>query len=220
MRSVQAKLPHLTLIQLTSSTVSTCIYAPYQFTTDKESYIDSVHIADIETHGGWNEFTTYEQSPDYPYIVHLSDIPASGYGPGADGSLAYWILHSCEVIPTPTDFPGEPIQKAFNPWWPIFNGLHAVVGYRTEMTIADSVMGEFGSSIGLGAGFVSSWLMTVSGDSADYIPPIIYLDNFAGIDEPRGRAAVVAVCGHEDDIATDITDMGRPGCLTMWWYEN
>jgi hypothetical protein len=39
---------------------------PYQFTTDKESYIDSVHIADIETYGGWNEFTTYEQSPDYP----------------------------------------------------------------------------------------------------------------------------------------------------------
>jgi len=193
---------------------------PAEVTTDKEYYINSVHIADIETHGGWNEFTTFERSPDYPYIVHLSDIPSSGYGPGAGGSLAYWILHSCEVIPTPEDFPNQPLSTAFAPWWPIFNGLHAVVGYRTEMTIADSVMPEFGSAIGAGAGFVSSWLMTVSNDRADYVPPVIDFDNFAGFDQPRGRAAAVAVCGHEDDVATDVENLGRPDCLTMWWYEN
>jgi hypothetical protein len=46
--------------------------------------------------------------------VYLSDIPSTGYGPGAGGSLAYWILHSCEVIPTPTDYSDADSQEAWD----------------------------------------------------------------------------------------------------------
>lgn len=64
---------------------------PYLSTSDKESNVDSVHIADTEVHGNWHEFWTLYNNGD---ILHLSDIPASGYGGGAGDSLAYWIIHS------------------------------------------------------------------------------------------------------------------------------
>jgi len=34
--------------------------------------------------------------------------------------VAYWIIHSCEVIPTQDDE-----STSFDVWWQIFNGLHA-----------------------------------------------------------------------------------------------
>ena len=190
---------------------------PSQFTSSKQSYIDSVHIADTEVHGNWHEFTTLYNALDY---VQLSDIPSDGYGPGAGGSLAYWILHSCEVIPTPYDYSAANQDQAWAPWWTIFNGMHATVGYRTEMWIGDSVMPNFGSYIGLNAGFVSSWLNVVHDDTAAYVPVQTDNENPNGLQEPYGRAAAVAVCGHGDDIATNIDNLGRPGCLEMWWYDN
>jgi hypothetical protein len=72
-------------------------------------------------------------------------------GPG--NSLGYWIIHSCEVLPTQTDE-----STSFDVWWNIFQGLHAVAGYRTEMWISDGATGPFGFSIGLGAPVVSAWL--------------------------------------------------------------
>ena len=72
--------------------------------------------------------------------MRLSDIPSDGYGGGAGGKLAYWIIHSCEVIPTPTDYSVTDRHIAFDDWFRIFNGMHAVVGYRTEMLIGDKVM--------------------------------------------------------------------------------
>jgi hypothetical protein len=166
---------------------------PNQFISDKESYVDSVHIADTEVHGNWHEFWTLYNIGD---IVYLSDIPAGGYGGGAGGSLAYWILHSCEVIPTLVDYSAPSSDEAWAVWWNIFNGLHAVVGYRTEMWIADGVMGSFGSTIGLGAAVVSSWLNIVYEDTAAYVPVVLDNENPNGINEPYGRAAAVAVCGH------------------------
>ena len=189
---------------------------PYQFTSDKESYVDSVHIADTEVHGNWHVFWTLYNTGD---LVFLSDIPASGYGGGAGGSLAYWILHSCEVISTLIDYSAADSYEAWAVWWSIFNGLHAVVGYRTEMQIADGVTGPFGLYIGLGAAVVSSWL-TIVHDTALYVPAILDNENPNGIYEPEGRAAAVAVCGHGDDIVTDIENLGRPDCLEMWWYDN
>ena len=190
---------------------------PFIFTTAKESFIDSVHIADTEVHGNWHLFSTYQNWGD---IVSLSDIPASGFGPGAGGSLAYLILHSCEVIPSATDYPGDP-QESFDAWWPIFNGLHAVMGYRTEMWIADGATTPFAQSIARGFAVVPAWMSAVHNDMA-YAPSAgnIYKDGNRGINEPMGRASTISVCGHTDDVVWDVSNVGRPGCLYEWWYNN
>jgi len=193
---------------------------PYLFTTSKNSFINSVHLAETEVHGNWHLFSTLQNDADF---VHLSDIPADGYGGGANGTLAYWILHSCEVIPTTTDYSAADRHLAFDAWFRVFNGLHAVVGYRTEMWIGDSVMPTFGRSISLGAPFVSSWLQIVHDDSADYVTKgkdQLYFDTNRQINEPMGRPSAVVVCGHEGDTVLQIENLGRPSCLREFWYEN
>ena len=184
---------------------------PRLFTSQKNSFVNSVNIALNEVHGNWWYFTTRDNADDG---VSLSSIPSSGYGAGGGGSLAYWIIHSCEVIPTQTDE-----TTSFDVWWNIFNGLHAVVGYRTEMWIDDDVTGPFGFYIGLGAPVVSGWLGEVAGNDS-YDDGDTYHDDNRNIDEPMGRASAVAVCGHSDDTANDVASLGRPNCLTEWWFDN
>jgi hypothetical protein len=191
---------------------------PFEFTTQKESYVDSVNIADTEVHGNWHLFSTYQNWGD---IVSLSDIPASGYGGGAGGSLAYWMLHSCEVIPSEEDYPSNPVSS-FDAWWSVFNGLHAVVGYRTEMWIADGVTTPFAKQIAQGVAVVAAWLNAAHGDSA-YAPSCpgnCYTDGNRGFTEPMGRASTISVCGHTDDVVWDVENLGRPGCLFEQWYAN
>jgi hypothetical protein len=193
---------------------------PFEFTTRKNSFVNSVHLAETEVHGNWHLFTMFKNFGD---VVRLSDIPSDSYGGGAGGKLAYWIIHSCEVIPTPTDYSVTDRHIAFDDWFRIFNGMHAVVGYCTEMWIADKVMPTFGRFISQGAPFISSWLQTVHDDTSDYLTngqAQLYLDGNRHIKEPMGRPSAVVVCGHEDDIVANLENLGRPSCLREFWYEN
>ncbi len=184
---------------------------PFEFISNKNDFINSVNIALCEVHGNWGIFSTRDNSHD---LVTLNSIPSTGYGGGGGGSLDYWIIHSCEVIPTQTDE-----SNSFDAWWNIFNGIHAVVGYRTEMWIDDDVMGSVGLAIGLGAPIVSSWLSIISSADA-YDDGDTYHDDNRNIDEPMGRASAVVVCGHTDDTANDIGSLGKATCLTEWWFDN
>jgi hypothetical protein len=183
---------------------------PRLFTTEKDWFVNSVQLALTEVHGNYWYFTTRDNADDG---VSLSSIPASGYG-GTTQALAYWILHSCEVIPTQTDE-----STSFDVWWNIFNGLHAAVGYRTEMWIDDDVMGPFGFAIGVGAPFVPAWLNeVVSNDSYD--DGDTYFDGNRNMTEPMGRASAIAVTGHGNDPVNDVTALGRAQSLTEWWFDN
>jgi len=184
---------------------------PYLFESDKNSFVNSVQIALNEVHGNWWWFSTRDNNDDG---VNLSSIPSSGYGAGSGGSLCYWIIHSCEVIPTQTDE-----SNSFDIWWNIFNGLHAVVGYRTDMWIDDDVTGPFGFFVSLGASFVPAWLNEVASNDS-YDDGDTYHDGNRNMDEPMGRASAVAVCGHSDDTANELAPLGRPDCLTEWWFNN
>lgn len=187
---------------------------PRLFLSEKDAFVNSVQIALTEVHGNWGLFSTRDNHDD---LVHLKDIPASGYGGGGGGALAFWILHSCEVIPTQTDE-----STSFDVWWNIFNGLHAVMGYRTEMWINDQITSPFGLSIGLGAPVISAWMNAIASDNSYGTGDTIYQDgNFNPNKwEPMGRASAVAVCGHVDDTANDVAPLERPTCLTELWFNN
>jgi len=186
---------------------------PDMFITDKNSYVNSVQIALNEVHGNWWEFTTYKNDGD---IVTLQEIAAvGGLGSNANGSLAYWVLHSCEVIPTQTDE-----SNSFDIWWQLFKGLHSVVGYRTEMYIGDGVTTNFGLWVGLGAPIVSSWIVEIATDNDYGGSDAFYFDTNRQITEPLGRASAVSVCGHLDDTACEVQGLANPSCLVEMWLDN
>ncbi|KIM37596.1 hypothetical protein M413DRAFT_258077 [Hebeloma cylindrosporum] len=183
---------------------------PFMFTTEKNSYINSVHLAQVEVHGNWHGFSTLHSGDEW---VSLSDVPEEGYGGGAGGVLSYWLIRSCSVIPSPDDYAPKDWRMAFDPWFRLFNGLHAVAGARTPLWIADHSNPAFGRRLSLGAEFVFGWLETVENDPSNAGHPI---DSHTG--KPIGKASAVAVCGHQSDRVWQLENLGRPSCLIQYWY--
>jgi hypothetical protein len=184
---------------------------PRLFTDENHQFVDGVQVALTEVHGNWGLFSTLRNDADF---VRLDGIPNDGYG-GADGAgaLAYWILHSCEVIPTAAD-----TATSYDVWWNIFNGLHAALGYRTEMLINDEITSAFGFAAGLGAPMVSNWLSTIINDDS-YPGTDPYFDENVHMKQPMGRPSAVTVLGHSDDTIFDTTPLSRPSTLQQWWFD-
>jgi hypothetical protein len=180
---------------------------PWEYTTSRNSFVNSVNLALTEGHGDWWLFSTLSNCCD---LVDINTIPG-GYGSSASGQLRFWAIHSCEVVPAPDDTANWP-----NPWWSIFKGLHSVVGYRTVMFINDDVGFPFGFMLSIGMPVVSAWLSTVHGASAYSGNPTY--PAHGGIVRPMGRASAITVCGRENDTVYDTTNIGPPSCLRVFWY--
>src|SRR5260370_3376908 len=113
---------------------------PFEFNTNESSYVNSVNVALNEVHGDWWFFTTLRNNADW---VDITAIPASeGYGSANGGKLDFWVLHSCEAVPSAMDAPCPTDSRpCCTPWFNLFQVVDTVVGYRTSMWIDDDVTG-------------------------------------------------------------------------------
>lgn len=176
--------------------------SPALFTTDEAYFINNVNVALTEAHGAPWSFTTQSNCCD---VVNINAIPASqGYGAANHGKLDYWIIHSCSVIPS-----AEDNSAWYTPWWNVFQGLHAVMGSRTEMYFDGGAVNQpFGKSIGNGASVISAWFNAT-------------LSYYPGSNQPpMDRPSAITVCGHEPDSAFNTSALPAPNCLTNYWQPN
>jgi hypothetical protein len=180
---------------------------PYEFQANKNSFVNAVNVAEIEVHGDWWLFTTYQNWGD---VVTIDSIPAPGLGAAAGGVCSYFIIHSCEVVPAAVD-----VASWSAKWWHIFGGLHSVLGYRTIMFIDDGVMWPFGVHMGVGANLVSTWLQVVAASSAYSGSPGTVMH---GVWKPYGRPSTISVCGHESDSVYNLAALPAASCLVNYWY--
>jgi hypothetical protein len=189
----------------------------FEYEGRKEEFVDSVNIALTRGHGSEHAFYTDDLDPNLGRVT-LDDIPAMGFGRSAHGRLAYWIISTCDTVSTSADYSAANFHLAYDPWWHVFNGLHAVVGFRTQKWTSDGVTEPFAEKLAVGGGFVWSWLNTVN-QSPYYNPNKVY-DTNSQTGQPvwYGRPSAVVVCGHTDDTVLQMQDLGRPNCLQQWWY--
>jgi hypothetical protein len=216
---------------------------PFEFTTNASSFIDSVQVGEVEAHGDWWYFTTYQ---DWGDGVNLDTNPApgGGYGPVNHGKLNYLILHGCEIVPSaaeapcPAGMPTTDNRPWSDPWFRLFQGVHVAVGYRTIMYINDSVGQPFGNSIGNGTPVITAWAnaLLTAGDYQSKPRLIAHCgaNPAAGL-EPgdscpsnntpgclvMGEPAAVTVCGHSNDTIFDQSSIPAASCLNnYWWWNN
>ena len=187
---------------------------PWEFNSSEGSFVNSVQVADNEVHGNWWFFTTYQNWGDG---VDITAIPASeGYGTANHGSLDYWILHSCEVVPSAMDAPCPTDSRPWwTPWFNVFQGMHSVVGYRTIMYIDDDVGGPFGVNLRFGVPVVSAWFnATLSAPDYQSHPTATA---HCGTALPMGKPSTVSVCGHQDDSVFNTSPLPPANCLINFW---
>ncbi|KAK3325005.1 hypothetical protein B0H66DRAFT_108787 [Apodospora peruviana] len=174
---------------------------PQTYKAASSQYINAVQVAFSDGHGSPHSFITNGKLPGRGLVRINSDLSASGFGPNSvpTGKLAYWILGQCSVIPAPIDFAAGESDKAFAPWWQVFDGgMHAVVGYRDLAGTNPPKWNEIGKTLGKGAGVVHSFMKTML---------------------PTGKTSAVTVCGRDQDTIFQTGNLGRPGCLQIWWYK-
>ena len=215
---------------------------PWEFTTYASQFIDNVQVGEVEAHGDWWYFTTYQNWGD-GVDIDSNPAPGGGYGPANHGVLNYWTLHSCEVVPSPSEAPcpkGMPTtdnRPWYDPWFRVFQGLHTVVGYRTIMLIGDSVGGPYGQALRNSQSVLSAWshAALTAGDYQSKGRRIAHCgaNPAAGIKPGdvcntsssvgcliMGEPSAVTVCGHSDDTIFSQSSIPPASCLTIYWWWN
>lgn len=131
-------------------------------------YMNAVNVAYTVPHGDWLFNTTDRNCCEGWYVPDIGTGGNPGYGHAAGGVLATWVIMSCEVIPSYYDRLHEAGGSgngydAFNAWWPVFQGLHNVIGFRTIMYYPDDALNYgFGQHAATGADINTAWFQEVA----------------------------------------------------------
>ena len=220
-----------------------CVFCPYFFistqfyyeakfiyTDERQNYIDSVDLAYTESHG--NRHRIYLDDESSVAISEIGD--AGGYGLG---NLRYWFIDACMVIPVEEDYFFQADDyEAYEPWYSVFRGLHAVMGYRTESLFEDGVEDPLGHRLNRGEGVIAAWLFTNTEADAyrvDRENGGVTVQNLNQDDNRlggkghyvvetdwRGQPVAVAPCGHDDFVVGQLDRLDLAFCLRMWWYSD
>jgi len=185
-------------------------------------WMNAVNVAYTEPHGDWLVNSTLSNCCQAWHVPDIGTGGAPGFGHAAGGVLATWIIMSCEVIPSYYDRqnqiggPGD----AFAAWWPVFQGLHNAIAFRTVMFYPDDALNYgFGADAARGGDVNAAWF-----------------DEVAAIDGNRGtytsKHLVGAPTVHYDRASTmiDGRDLGQSifsvgaqsASTTLWsfWMDN
>ena len=136
-------------------------------------WMNAVNVAYTEPHGDWLLNTTLSNCCQQWNVPNIGTGGNPGYGAAAGGVLATWFIMSCEVVPSMYDRQNEAggsgnPYTAFDAWWPVFQGLHNVIGFRTEMQYPDDALNFwFGWDAARGGDVNAAWFDEV-GAIANY----------------------------------------------------
>jgi hypothetical protein len=141
--------------------------------SQSKDFLNSVNVAYTVPHGNWLWNSTLNHNDDGWHVADIGTGGNPGFGAAAGGVLATWIIMSCEVIPSMYDRQNQAGASdnpytAFDAWWPVFQGLHNVIGFRTIMFYPDdNLQFGFGFDASLGGDLNAAWFQEVAANEAD-----------------------------------------------------
>jgi hypothetical protein len=135
-----------------------------------KKYMNAVNVAFTVPHGAPYISTTLSNCCDEWDIRQIGTGGNPGFGAAAGGVLATWVIASCSVVPAFIDAArdGGNGFDAFTPWWPVFQGLHNVLSFRTTMWYPeDGFYKAFGNAASGGGDVVAAWFQKIAAYYSD-----------------------------------------------------
>jgi hypothetical protein len=182
-------------------------------------FLNAVNVAYTVPHGNWLINTTLSNCCDTWYVPDIGTGGNPGFGAAAGGVLATWIIMSCEVIPSYYDRANQATGTldggiAFQAWWPVFQGLHNVIGFRTVMFYPDDdLQFGFGYDVSLGGDINAAWFQEVAANDGD---DGTYADtNLRGSPQVHYDRASTMIDGR--DLGQSIYSVGAQTASTTLW---
>jgi hypothetical protein len=185
-------------------------------------YMNSVQVAHTPPHGDWFINTTNSNCCDPFYINNIGTGGNPGYGSAAGGQLVTWIIDSCEVAPSYYDLQITTGNgyNAFNNWWPVFQGLHRVLAYRTQMLLHQSNFDYyFGRDAALGADIASAWYNDNASNYAQF-NGYTYLDTHLNMYVHYGRVSNFVDTRNGGESIYNVNPQSASGQLNNAWMWN
>lgn len=187
--------------------------------SQSKDWLNAVNVAYTEPHGDWLINSTLSNCCEIWNVADIGTGGNPGYGAAAGGALATWIIMSCEVIPSAYDRQneiggtGNP-DTAFDAWWPVFQGLHNAIGFRTIMFYPDDALNYgFGSDAAQGGDVNAAWfdeVAAVDGNDGTYNSqhlignPVVHYDRASTMIDAR-------------DLGQSIFSVGAQSASTTLW---
>ena len=182
-----------------------------------KDWLNAVNVAYTEPHGDWLINSTLSNCCEIWNVADIGTGGNPGYGAAAGGVLATWIIMSCEVIPSAYDRQneiggsGNP-GTAFDAWWPVFRGLHNVIGFRTIMFYPDDALNYgFGSDAAQGGDVNAAWfdeVAAIDGNDGTYASqhlignPIVHYDRASTMIDARDLGQSIFSVGAQSASST------------------
>lgn len=187
--------------------------------TSSRDYMNAVNVAYTVPHGDWLLNTTKSNNADLWHVTDIGTQGNPGFGAAAGGVLATWVIMSCEVIPSMHDRQIETgaadnPYTAFDAWWPVFQGLHNAIGFRTIMFYPDDdLQWGFGFDAALGGDVNAAWFQEVAAhDGNDGTYNDDHLIGHALVHYDRASAMI-----DERNLGQSIYSVGAQSASTTLW---
>ena len=186
-----------------------------------KTLMNGVNIAYTQPHGNWYYNTTLSNNANAWDVHDIGTGGNPGFGAAAGGKLATWIIDSCEVAPA---FQDQQVKTgngydAFTPWWPVFQGLHNVLAFRTEMWLFDGLNVPFGFIASLGADVNAAWFQEIAADPS-YNDGYTYLDGNINQTVHMGRASTFIDARNLGHSIYDVAPQSASSTLWNFWMGN
>jgi hypothetical protein len=180
-------------------------------------YLNAVNVAYTEPHGDWLYNTTLSNYGQGWYVPNIGTGGNPGFGAASGGVLATWVIMSCEVVPSMYDRQNEAGASdnpytAFDAWWPVFQGLHNVIGFRTQMLYPDdNLQWGFGFDASLGGDINAAWFQEVAANDPNDGPyndshlignPLVHYDRASTMIDARDLGQSIFSVGAQSASST------------------
>jgi hypothetical protein len=182
------------------------------------TYPNDVQIAYTSPHGNWWVNSTNGTGGDDFYINKIGVGGNPGYGSSSSGRMVTWIIDSCEVAPSYYDlqYTTGNGNTAFNNWWPVFQGLHRVLAYRTEMLLGEDTMNyDIGQSLAEGANAGSAYYNGVAAFSFG-----TYTDGHLSLTVHYDRVSIFNDTRNGSESIYKVQGQSPSGSLNNSWMDN
>jgi Family of unknown function (DUF6345) len=180
-------------------------------------FMNAVNVAYTVPHGNWLLNTTKSNNADFWFVTDIGTQGNPGFGAAAGGVLATWVIMSCEVIPSMHDRQIEEgaadnPYSAFDAWWPVFQGLHNAIGFRTVMFYPDdNLQWGFGFDAAVGGDINAAWFQEVAaqdGNDGTYNDdhlighPLVHFDRASSMIDERNLGQSIYSVGAQSASTT------------------
>lgn len=177
---------------------------PFEFDSDHQDFVDKMDLAYVAAHGSAYYVQTNQSTGDG---VDLQNCPAYGDLPH-NGDLEFMIIESCNTVASAPE-----ASNWWDPWVPIFQGLHQLVGFRTLSNSDNGIPNRYANKLKANGGVWQSWFDAVN-EERSYSSYV----NTDGAPYPGYASAILYISTENDRLGNYAADpAGGSNNMKTWW---